>query len=161
MANEQRGASPGNDAAADEAVPAGADEAAASPRGGPKRARARAKKPLIIHAGVHRTGTTAIQNALSDNREVLASNGISYPVDFAPAGRANEGFLRSKNHLNLAWSMRRKDVEPEQIRDWLQSNTQGCWKVILSAEDFCVLEDLYFMSAIQEVFDVEVVFYLR
>jgi hypothetical protein len=162
MADDQRGAAPGNEGADGEAAPAAADvSVGANPRVAAKRARVRAKKPLIIHAGVHRTGTTAIQNALADNREALASNGISYPVDFAPVGRPTEGFLRSKNHLNLAWSLRRKDVQPDEIKEWLQSVTQGCWKVILSAEDFCVLEDLYFIEPLQELYDIEVVFYLR
>jgi hypothetical protein len=162
MADDQLGGTLG-ESAESEAAAAAADDASdtAGPQVAAKRARIRAKKPLIIHAGVHRTGTTAIQNALADNREALASNGISYPIDFAPVGKPSEGFLRSKSHLNLAWSLRRKDVQPDQIKEWLQSATQGCWKVILSAEDFCILEDLYFLEPLQEFYEVEVVFYLR
>lgn len=37
------------------------------------------KKTLYIHAGTHKTGTTAIQKFLSANRDLLAKNGYLYP----------------------------------------------------------------------------------
>ena len=54
---------------------AGAGAAPASPQSpraaedSAAKSRTRAKKQLIIHAGVHRTGTTAIQETLSSNRD--------------------------------------------------------------------------------------------
>jgi hypothetical protein len=47
---------------------------------GPKQEPQRPKKTLILHIGMGKTGTTAIQNALWDNREVLAQCGITYPT---------------------------------------------------------------------------------
>ncbi|MEJ1157065.1 hypothetical protein [Prosthecomicrobium sp. N25] len=38
----------------------------------------------ILHVGLHKTGTSAIQRALSEARDALAAQGISYP---GPAGR--------------------------------------------------------------------------
>lgn len=35
-------------------------------------------KQLLIHIGTHKTGTTAIQNALRANRKLLAQNGCAY-----------------------------------------------------------------------------------
>jgi len=136
-----------------------ADEGAeAEPRGRSRRARPRAKKQLIIHAGLHRTGTTAIQEALSGSREMLAAKGISYPFDFAPG---EKGPQRMKNHLNLAFALLRNQINPEEVVEWLSQAASGNWKVILSAEDFCRLHDLRFLEALRESFDIEVVFYLR
>lgn len=36
-------------------------------------------KKFILHAGFHKTGTTALQNSLFDKQESLATSGINYP----------------------------------------------------------------------------------
>ena len=136
-----------------------ADEQRVAPAlGGPRRAAPRSRKQLIIHAGIHRTGTTAIQEALTSNREVLAAKGISYPVDFARPGRADEGHLRNKHHLNLAFALQRKEIGAVQVLEWLDKVASGSWKVILSAEDFCRLEQLQFLEPLFDAFDTKVVF---
>ncbi len=43
------------------------------------------KMELILHIGYHRTGTSAIQNFLWENRQVLAKHGVLYP-EFPWAG---------------------------------------------------------------------------
>ena len=34
---------------------------------------------VIIHAGIHRTGTTSLQRCLAGNRAALAARGFCYP----------------------------------------------------------------------------------
>ena len=36
-------------------------------------------KTLVLHIGTHKTGTTALQGALSSNPEVLSAHGYVYP----------------------------------------------------------------------------------
>ena len=47
---------------------------------------------LVLHAGIHRTGTTSLQRLLAKNRAALAAEGIAYP---------GEG----QNHQPLAWEL--------------------------------------------------------
>ncbi len=49
---------------------------------------------LVIHAGIHRTGTTSLQRFLAENRAALAGRGVGYP------GEEN-------NHQALAWALHR------------------------------------------------------
>jgi hypothetical protein len=42
---------------------------------------------LILHAGTHKTGTTSIQKALSDNRPWLRQHGLIYPDGSAVYGK--------------------------------------------------------------------------
>ncbi|MEO1198432.1 MAG: hypothetical protein AAFX39_04235, partial [Pseudomonadota bacterium] len=56
---------------------------------------------LIFHAGTHKTGTTAIQGVLAENRDLLAERGIYYPHIWMHFGRAPES--RSSNaHFTVA-----------------------------------------------------------
>jgi len=155
---DDSGAALANDTAEPPIAESAGEGVEAGPRGRARRARPKAKKQLIIHAGLHRTGTTAIQEALSGSRELLAAKGISYPLDFAPG---EKGQQRMKNHLNLAFALLRDEISPEQVLEWLSQAASGHWKVILSAEDFCRLKDLRFLEPLLDSFEIEVVFYLR
>lgn len=58
---------------------------------------------LIIHAGIHKTGTTTLQKALHDNRMLLRAQGILYP---------QTGMLDAPNtwgHHDLAYALRHAD----------------------------------------------------
>jgi hypothetical protein len=126
-----------------------------------RRTGPRTKKQLIIHAGIHRTGTTAVQGVLAANRDLLAARGVCYPFDFAAGGHAQEVHLKSKQHLNLVFALERNQINPTQLIEWLGQVAAGNWKIILSAEDFCQLTDLSFIGALHEAFDVEALIYLR
>ncbi len=102
---------------------------------------------LLLHAGIHRTGTTSLQGFLTDNREALLRQGVSYPGD-------------TPNHQPLAWSLKRGTGDVEDVRHLVESSgTVGT--AVLSAEDFCIQTDLKWLRRLSETFDTHVVFYLR
>lgn len=56
---------------------------------------------LVIHIGLHKTGTSSIQKFLHVNHEALLEKGVLYPH----AGRQrNDNTKESTSHLFLAWS---------------------------------------------------------
>jgi hypothetical protein len=55
-------------------------------------------KTIYLHIGIHKTGTTSIQNGLGSNHNLLASNGYLYPI-FKRSG--NEFY----NHSEVFFSM--------------------------------------------------------
>jgi hypothetical protein len=101
---------------------------------------------LVIHAGIHRTGTTSLQLFLAENRAALLALGISYPGD-------------KGNHQSLAWALKRGEGIGN-IRAIINSKTDVD-TVILSAEDFCIHTDLQWLKEISREHDTRVVFYLR
>lgn len=101
---------------------------------------------ILIHAGIHRTGTTSLQEFLADNRAPLMARGISYPGD-------------TRNHQSLAWSLKR-GAGREEIRSLIESQ-DGAETVVLSAEDFCIHTDLRWLEEISQIYQTQVVFYLR
>lgn len=103
---------------------------------------------LVIHAGIHRTGTSSLQDFLTANRERLLERGILYP---------GEG----KNHQPLAWALKRGDAGPQGVKKLIESTTTDCKTAVLSAEDFCVHQDLSWLSTISAEIPTKVVFYLR
>lgn len=55
---------------------------------------------LVVHAGTHKTATTAFQDICHRNRALLAKHGIHYPE-----------WERRKNHGFLAYSLRNGDLD--------------------------------------------------
>jgi len=94
---------------------------------------------LILHIGISKTGTTAIQNFLYKNKEKLLEQGILYP---------STGLFKSPNvaaHYNIAWSIFKHvgvDVNKiptfEQILKNLEKELREYkpLKVIISSESF-------------------------
>ncbi|HEV2570018.1 hypothetical protein [Sphingomonas sp.] len=78
---------------------------------------------LIVHAGLHKTGSTYLQHIMNDHHAELRAAGVWYErQDGYPA------------HHFAAWAMLRGDMAPleRMIREAAQS---GCGTVILSSED--------------------------
>lgn len=113
-------------------------------------------KRLIVHAGVHRTGTSALQQTFSANASLLAQHGILYPhYDSAPDSS-------HWSHVSLAWDIHRGRINFAKLRAWAESLTASpAHTVVLSAEDFCILRNLQFLDCFSDLFDMEAVFYLR
>ncbi len=98
-------------------------------RYGSLRGAARGKGQTVkvfLHVGAGKTGTSAIQVALAQNRAVLAEAGILYPrTPDGTVDRAARGEISSGNAGPLGWfcnrQLRARGVTEEQVRDWLQA----------------------------------------
>lgn len=112
-------------------------------------------KTLYIHIGMHKTGTTAIQNFLFLNKEKLAREGLLYysdvPIDykFANALKNKEDFNYIKEHIR-------------GLNDVRQS------KVILSCEVFLegdhipeLLMEILNNESIYNKFKIKIIVYVR
>ncbi|MEM9770727.1 MAG: hypothetical protein AAF889_03855, partial [Cyanobacteria bacterium P01_D01_bin.73] len=61
---------------------------------------------IIVHIGMPKTGTTALQKSLAHSRELLKDNGILYP----------EGFLYEDEHRELVGGLRSRKNLPRLLR---------------------------------------------
>jgi hypothetical protein len=79
---------------------------------------------LIVHAGLHKTGSTYLQHIINDHHDALRGAGVWY--------ERQEGYPA---HHFAAWAMLRGDMSPieRMIGDAARA---GCHTVILSSEDF-------------------------
>jgi hypothetical protein len=101
---------------------------------------------LVIHAGIHRTGTTSLQRCLARNRAALAAAGVGYP---------GEG----GNHQPLAWALHRGQAGAEAVLALVEAAEAP--RLVLSGEDFAIHRDLGWLEAVAARVDTRVVFYLR
>jgi hypothetical protein len=101
---------------------------------------------LLIHAGIHRTGTTSLQRVLSRNRDALAAQGVAYP---------GEG----PNHQPLAWELVRGQSGAREVLALVEG--AGAERVVLSGEDFAIHQDLGWLAPVAARHEVGVVLYLR
>ncbi len=102
---------------------------------------------LLLHAGIHRTGSTSLQAFLEGNRAALAAQGISYP------GQA-------RNHQGLIGYLADRREGAREVANWAEA-VPSTHTVILSAEDFCTLTDLRWLKDLTRSFEVRAFFYLR
>jgi hypothetical protein len=104
---------------------------------------------LVVHAGIHRTGTTSLQRFLAKNRAALAAQGIVYP------GEEN-------SHQALAWALHRGQADAEAVLALVaESRAAGARTMVLSGEDFAIHRTLGWLRAVAEHVDTRAVFYLR
>lgn len=88
-------------------------------------------RKIIIHCGLHKTGTTALQLALFNNRKKLAAQGYVYPEIGIPKNH--------HGHHNLAWQLSRDRRFRGHYGDFksLFSYFEGVGNnIVLSSEDF-------------------------
>ena len=116
--------------------------------------------PVIIHAGLPKTGTTYLQQRLVDNREWLASQGVRYPTIGQEIG---------PGHHNLARLFRGESVgapwSKQTPREVMTASTLGVKpgeQLLLSSETFSSLH-MQHAAALKDVVgsDVVYVLYLR
>jgi len=94
----------------------------------------RSSDKVILHAGPHKTGTTALQSFFSEHHQLLEAHGIHYPR----AGRVYGG------HHNLAWEIL---LDARFVRGnggWAEllqelAPLQGQRRILLSSEDFSLI----------------------
>ncbi|MEM8499150.1 MAG: hypothetical protein AAF542_14090 [Pseudomonadota bacterium] len=88
-------------------------------------------KRIILHAGLHRTGTTSVQIAASESRDELVKRGVLFP----------EGCnLYPDQHSSVAFDL--KNGREEKVVERLteierKADELGCEKIFLSGEEFC------------------------
>ena len=117
---------------------------------------------IILHIGLYKTGTTAVQKFFARNRSELARRGVLYP----------ESATKYDAHHPLPWALgvghRDKDssVSPERVVRAIlrEADSAGAETVILSSEEFINLEAAERLSKLKRLFDshaVEILIYLR
>ncbi|MCB1331235.1 MAG: hypothetical protein KDK28_18080 [Maritimibacter sp.] len=96
-----------------------------------------ARPRLILHAGSQKTGTTAIQFAMSENRDHLRAQGIWYPAiaDFFPV---NPKLSSARAHFAFANAVvsdtRRDNKRLARLLDAAATQPAGIDTILLSAE---------------------------
>ena len=89
-------------------------------------------KKIFIHSGLHKTGTTALQTVLFNNREPLLRQGFYYPHHGIPR--------HFYGHHNIAWQFsrdRRFRAEFGDVRALLKElDDTDHSSIVLSSEDF-------------------------
>jgi hypothetical protein len=120
---------------------------------------------ILLHIGLMKTGTTALQETLYENREQLLTQGVLYP---------SSNVFQSR-HVQLVWSCVTDQLGSfakakyagtttsdciQDIQDELQSS--GATTCIISAEDFSLYEPGRFAPIIDAFrADLMVIVYLR
>lgn len=89
---------------------------------------------LHLHAGTHKTGTTAIQRFAAENRAELQKNGLLYPTYTNRFRTPNESHLALFHAIAGERSPIRKNQVPKIINGWWQNACEDNLEVLLSAE---------------------------
>lgn len=93
---------------------------------------------VLLHIGVHKTGTTAMQAALADARTELLAAGVLYPGDRPAHHRAA---LSAMNH-GWGWQDRGGEkVGPEAFRELSRQVRSHPGRVCISSEFFCEADE--------------------
>ncbi len=118
-------------------------------------------KKLIIHPGFHKTGTTALQQALSEVRGELHESGFSYPKI---AGNAHHRAAWSV--IEITWGWRKRGGRLMAPIEW-----QKLERKIRSSKDISIISSEFFSQASNEQLanvarkikgiDIEVIFTWR
>jgi hypothetical protein len=124
---------------------------------------------LILHAGIHKTGSSAIQSALARNVDALRAKNIIYP-DFRSLPAAKLGKVSSGNGVPLA-KLLGSAVYPKQpvsreniVAEIEQASAKGC-DLLYSSETLLFIEPKHASAFFEFVrnagFEVYIAFYLR
>lgn len=109
------------------------------------------KKNLLIHFGIHRTGTTTLQGILKHNANALRNQGILYPQ-----------LGHDHDHSRIAWGIISNKITPEKlINDLNRELNSSTETIILSHEDFSLIHDKEWLNLLKNEFNVKAVIYLR
>lgn len=118
-------------------------------------------KVLYLHIGTPKTGTSTLQHFLYDNKEILESNGIYYPIWNKLKAWGGE----ESTDGNFGW-IQRCQLTSEQKIDEVAKCFEQHEKVLLSTENIWleVLDKKSFLNdlkSIDEELQVKVIVYLR
>lgn len=108
-------------------------------------------KDLVFHFGIHRTGTTTLQSVLKKNKGILRSHGIIYPSLF-----------NLPDHVKIPWWIKNSKIELEDVLSSIKNQDEGFVEtIVVSAEDFCMLNDFSFLDFFSKNYNVKVVMYIK
>lgn len=89
----------------------------------------------VFHLGMHKTGTTSFQRALSDARDSLRTQGILYPQSPAPASFVHQ-------HADMVDMARRGQFKKiGSYLDAVRAEAEGMRAVLFSSEEFSALSN--------------------
>lgn len=117
-------------------------------------------KKAILHIGVHKTGTTTIQNWMWANRDLIrVKTGWTYPEEFA---------VQNAHHV-IPWSVMSKFEKNPISRphrceiDGIKGRLRNHNNIVLSSEAFCTAdeEDVRKIGWLFEEFETTVVIFAR
>lgn len=120
------------------------------------------EKRLIIHAGFHKSGTTALQESFALNRPLLREKGIFYP----PIGtKAHHRVAWALTQKPWGWSKRGGEKTPAKYWDQMASRINSAKEetVILSSEFFSELDGEKIRKVRSDIKgrDIQILFTLR
>jgi hypothetical protein len=87
---------------------------------------------VLVHIGMHKTGTTALQSLLAGNRDALGEHGVTYPGD----REAHHVHARSLTQFDVGWQGENPAPPPHVWADLAADVTQTPGRVVLSSEFF-------------------------
>ncbi|WP_285164758.1 hypothetical protein [Shewanella goraebulensis] len=118
------------------------------------------KKKLIIHGGMHKTGSTALQDALLAHRELNQECGVLYPDtglrhDYGVGSRhfyIRETLFNTHHKENNIWA-----------KLYSESESKNCNVLVLSHENFLSPDkmDLSEINEVNKYFEVSFIVYIR
>ena len=110
------------------------------------------KRKLFIHIGPHKTGSTYIQKGFVENRELLKSNGLYYPV-------FGQDYLWGHHNLIGFFS----DAQDKNIDELKQNLYINDFDIIISSEDISQLPEnvIKNINFIFEDCEIIIIAYLR
>lgn len=106
----------------------------------------------VLHVGLHKTGTTALQNVFAEHRDVLAALDLNYPLD--PGGASGHHVIACRLSRPRASAAFNGQFRPEREMFAMQSDARAARRMalpdlprqagrltILSSEIFCTFDE--------------------
>ncbi len=123
-------------------------------------------KTVYLHIGFHKTGTSALQEYLSEHRDYLFENGILYPECFD---------TKYPGNVDLSWAFNKKPPKWSSVNDENQNEVfefyakqldlTTCDSIVISSEDFVLLdnqiESIVKIKDFFQNYEVKIIAYIR
>lgn len=92
---------------------------------------------ILLHIGVHKTGTTALQGAFANSRKALRSQGVAYPGDKVSHYFASLAVVGQRR----GWKTGGQHLPMQSWTDLVDEVRRTTGKIALSSEAFCEAND--------------------
>jgi hypothetical protein len=123
-------------------------------------------KKVILHIGFHKTGTSALQEYFSENRETLKKHGVFYPQSLNEkySGNVDLSWVFNENAPSYA---KLNPDEKIQIETFYKEQIEktDCETVIISSEDFSLLDaqlkSIECLKSFLSGYEVTIIAYVR